>query len=141
MHVRRAVNYALNKDGIRKAYGGELRGDIATSVEPPTVLPNSTSIDPYGSAANPQGQPDKAAEEMKQSRYDLNKDGVCNDGGACDNILFLVDEASGIPEQVFQVAEGAQPPLTVEVGLYRGDTGARLPRSDTQGSSVTLAVP
>ena len=39
------------------------------------------------------------------------------------------------------LAEGAQPPFTVEVGLYRGDTGARLPRSDAQGNSVTLAVP
>ena len=42
---------------------------------------------------------------------------------------------------IVPLAEGAQPPFNVEVGLYRGDTGARLPRSDTQGSSVTLAVP
>ncbi len=39
------------------------------------------------------------------------------------------------------LAEGAQPPFSAEVGLYRSDTGVRLPRSDTQGSSVTLAVP
>ena len=35
----------------------------------------------------------------------------------------------------------AREPFSVVVGLYRGDTGARLPRSDAQGDSVTLAVP
>jgi hypothetical protein len=35
----------------------------------------------------------------------------------------------------------ARGPFTVEVGLYRGDTGARLPRSDAQGDRVTLNVP
>jgi len=39
------------------------------------------------------------------------------------------------------LAAGARGPLEVQVGLYRGDTGARLPRSDAQGDSVTLAVP
>ncbi len=29
--------------------------------------------------------------------------------------------------------------LQIEVGLYRGDTGVRLPRSDAPGDSVTLA--
>ncbi|CAG0933018.1 hypothetical protein TFLX_02853 [Thermoflexales bacterium] len=32
-------------------------------------------------------------------------------------------------------------PLAVEVGLYRAETGSRLPRSDAQGESATLAVP
>lgn len=98
VHVRRAVNYALDKEGVRKAYGGELRGQIATSVEPPTVLPESANIDPYGSAANPNGTPDKAAEEMAQSRYDTDKNGVCDDGGACDNILFLGRSEDPWPE-------------------------------------------
>jgi hypothetical protein len=32
-------------------------------------------------------------------------------------------------------------PFTVAVGLYRGDTGVRLPRSDAHGDSVTLTAP
>jgi hypothetical protein len=39
------------------------------------------------------------------------------------------------------IAAGAQQPYTVEVGLYRGDTGVRLPRSDAPGDSVTLNGP
>jgi len=97
VHVRRAVNLAFNKEGVRKAYGGEKRGDIATSVEPPTVLPQSVDINPYP-ANTGEGNNDAAMEEMKQSRYDLNKDGICNDGGACDNILFLGRNIDPWPE-------------------------------------------
>jgi hypothetical protein len=32
-------------------------------------------------------------------------------------------------------------PFIIAVGLYRGDTGVRLPRSDTHGDNVTLTVP
>ena len=39
------------------------------------------------------------------------------------------------------LAAGARGPFKVEVGLYRGDTGVRLPRSDAPGDSVTLEVP
>jgi hypothetical protein len=39
------------------------------------------------------------------------------------------------------VAANARAPLKIEIGLYRGDTGARLPRSDAQGDSVTLEAP
>jgi peptide/nickel transport system substrate-binding protein len=88
IHVRNAVNLALNKIGIRKQYGGELRGDIATSVEPPTVLPQSTDINPF-SANDGNGNEQAAMDEMKQSSYDTNGNGVCDDGGVCDNIQFL----------------------------------------------------
>ena len=39
------------------------------------------------------------------------------------------------------LAAGARGPFKVEIGLYRGDSGARLPRSDAQGDRVTLTVP
>jgi ABC-type transport system substrate-binding protein len=98
VHVRRAVNFMLDRDGIRKAYGGDKRGDLATSVEPPTVLPQSTSIDPYNVAQNPNGNLQSAQDEMKQSSYDKNQNGVCDDGGACDNIVFLGRSEAPWPE-------------------------------------------
>jgi hypothetical protein len=39
------------------------------------------------------------------------------------------------------IAPDAAGPFTIEVGMYRADTGARLPRSDAQGDSVTLNAP
>ena len=40
-----------------------------------------------------------------------------------------------------QLADGSPGPYQIEVGLYRGETGARLLRSDAQGDSVTLEAP
>ena len=42
---------------------------------------------------------------------------------------------------VIPLAIEAHAPFTVAVGLYRGETGVRLLRSDAQGDSVTLSVP
>jgi hypothetical protein len=39
------------------------------------------------------------------------------------------------------ILSGVPGPFTIEVGLYRADTGARLPRSDAQGDRVTLNAP
>ena len=39
------------------------------------------------------------------------------------------------------IASGAPGPFKIEVGLYRADTGTRLPRSDAPGDSVTLNGP
>ena len=39
------------------------------------------------------------------------------------------------------IAPDAPGPFTIEVGLYRAETGTRLPRSDAQGDSVTLNAP
>ncbi len=39
------------------------------------------------------------------------------------------------------LAVGVHGPFKVQVGLYRGDTGVRLSRSDAQGDSITLEVP
>lgn len=39
------------------------------------------------------------------------------------------------------IAPDARGPFTIVVGLYRADTGTRLPRSEAQGDSVTLNVP
>ena len=37
VHVRKAVNFVIDKSAVQRAWGGSLHGQIATSVEPPTV--------------------------------------------------------------------------------------------------------
>jgi len=120
IHVRNAVNLALDKAGIRKAYGGDKRGELATSVEPPTVLPQSQDINTF--AANTgAGDPTSAMDEMKQSRYDTNKNGICDDGGACDNILFLGRSTDPWPN-MNQVAVASLKPILPGLDLKEVDT-------------------
>jgi ABC-type transport system substrate-binding protein len=120
IHVRNAVNLALDKAGIRKAYGGDKRGELATSVEPPTVLPQSQDINTF--AANTgAGDATSAADEMKQSRYDTNHNGICDDGGACDNILFLGRSTDPWPN-MNQVAVASLKPILPNLDLKEVDT-------------------
>jgi peptide/nickel transport system substrate-binding protein len=89
VHVRRAVNWVLDRQAILQAQGGTVAGQLATHVIPPTVLNDRLGADynPYASPGN-RGDEAKAKEEIKQSRYDRDKDGRC-DAVACRNLVFL----------------------------------------------------
>jgi peptide/nickel transport system substrate-binding protein len=88
IHVRKAVNYVLDKAALQKAWGGPVTGgDIATTIEPPTVLAPTASYDPYPSPNN-QGDLQAAMDEMKQSAYDSNQDGKC-DADVCNNLVMV----------------------------------------------------
>jgi peptide/nickel transport system substrate-binding protein len=88
IHVRKAVNYVLDKAALQKAWGGPVTGgDVATTIEPPTVLDATANYDPYPSP-NDQGDVQAAMNEMKQSKYDSNHDGKC-DADVCNNIVMV----------------------------------------------------
>ncbi len=89
LHVRKAANWVMDKAGILQAWGGTTFGDIATHNIPPIVLGGKLGADynPYASPDN-KGDEAKAKEEMKQSKYDSNKDGVC-DADACKNLVMI----------------------------------------------------
>lgn len=89
IHVRKAVNYIVDKAAIQKVWGGPIHGDIASHIIPPTVLPGfPPDYNPYASSGNA-GDLDKAKAEMKQAtQYDTNGDGIC-DAAACKNVLFV----------------------------------------------------
>ncbi|MGH2816614.1 MAG: ABC transporter substrate-binding protein [Actinomycetota bacterium] len=89
IHVRKAANWIMDKQGILQAWGGTTFGDIATHNIPPIVLGDRLGADynPYGTPDN-RGDEAKAKEEMKQSKYDTNKDGVC-DAKECSNLVMI----------------------------------------------------
>jgi peptide/nickel transport system substrate-binding protein len=89
VHVRKAANWIMDKAGILQAWGGTTFGEIATHNLPPIVLGDTLTAEynPYASEGN-RGDEAKAKEEMKQSKYDSNKDGVC-DAAACSNLVMI----------------------------------------------------
>jgi peptide/nickel transport system substrate-binding protein len=89
IHVRKAVNLIMDKQGILQAWGGSTFGTIATHLIPPIVLSDKlgADYDPYATEGH-RGDEAKAKEEMKQSKYDTNKDGVC-DGANCSNLVMM----------------------------------------------------
>lgn len=86
VHVRKAVNLIMDKEGMRRAWGGPLRGEIAHHIVPDAML-NDILADyaPYGTEGDA-GDLEAAKEEMKQSKYDTDGDGLC-DAPACKGVL------------------------------------------------------
>ena len=105
VHVRRAVNFVIDREGLRKAWGGASAGAIATHIAPDAMLGNKLKgYAPYGTTA--QGDVAKAKAEMKQSKYDTDKDGIC-DATACKNIFTVTGDRA--VEKGFVPALDAEP--------------------------------
>jgi peptide/nickel transport system substrate-binding protein len=89
LHVRKAVNFVVDKAALLQALGGPVIGQIATHIMPPTLLNNvlGGDYDPYA-APGQHGDVGKAKDEMRQSRYDRDHDGTC-DAPQCANLIMV----------------------------------------------------
>lgn len=89
IHVRKAVNLVMDKEGLQRAWGGETSGEISTHIIPDTMLGGALDdYDPYPSEGFA-GDVEAAMAEMKQSKYDTNGDGKCDESDACQDILMV----------------------------------------------------
>ena len=88
IHVRKAMNWIMDKEGLRRAWGGSVKGEIAQHIVPDSMF-NDELADyaPYATEGDA-GDEEKAKEEMKQSKYDTDGDGVC-DAPECKNLLHV----------------------------------------------------
>jgi ABC-type transport system substrate-binding protein len=98
VHVRKALNWAMDKDGMRQLRGGPSVGEIAGH-NIINTLENNILVD-YDPYATPDSAGDisKAKEEMAQSAYDSDGDGVCDDP-VCQGVLAMTDSADPYPSQ------------------------------------------
>jgi peptide/nickel transport system substrate-binding protein len=139
IHVRKAVNLALDKAAVLQAWGGAVWGQIATHIMPPTVLGNqlTQSYDPYGSTGF-QGDLAKAQAEMKQSRYDSNQDGVC-DAAACKNVVMVTRNVAPFTDMEPVVSAGLAK-LGIEVKARELATSAAYQTIQTIKNKVPIAM-
>ena len=123
INVRKAVNYALNKEGMRQLRGGELLGDIAGHIFLNSFFPNNdlADYDPYATP-NGAGDVNLALEDMKASAYDSDGDGLCDDP-VCEDVLAITDEADPYPDQAALIQENlAQIGITLDVKPFERGT-------------------
>jgi peptide/nickel transport system substrate-binding protein len=99
--VRRAVNFVVNREALRKSWGGASAGAVATHIAPDAILDNK--LKGYAPFGNGRGDLNKAKAEMKLSKYDKNHDGLC-DASACRNLLTITGDR--------EVEKGFIPSLT-----------------------------
>jgi peptide/nickel transport system substrate-binding protein len=90
VHVRRAMNWVMDKAALVQAWGGPAIGDVANHIAPDTLLNDQLSdYAPYATDGN-HGSVEKAKEAMKGSKYDSSGDGTCS-ASACKNVLLIAD--------------------------------------------------
>jgi peptide/nickel transport system substrate-binding protein len=138
INVRKAVNFVIDKDALRTAWGGPTRGEIATHLIPPEVLDFAgEEYDPYPSA-NFAGDVNAAKEAMAQSEYDSDGDGVC-DSDVCKNVLFVnrtstphVDMTPTIQQNLAQ--------LGIDLKVRELDTGTAYTTIQTVNNLVPIAA-
>ena len=117
VHVRRAVNYAIDEEALAEMLSGPKDAPFGgTSVETGThIAPDGIegsllrAFDPYPF------DPSEAREEMRLSAYDRTGDGAC-DAPVCRNVRTLVSDDGFIPQQAKEIRD-ALADLGIELTL------------------------
>jgi peptide/nickel transport system substrate-binding protein len=112
IHVRKAMNLVMDKDALIRTRGGPLFGSPAGHAVPNSLLAGATvdgtpieQYDPY-ETPNAQGDVQAAQDEMRQSKYDSNGDGMCDDP-SCENVLLIADQEAPYPDQNAVIEDSA----------------------------------
>jgi peptide/nickel transport system substrate-binding protein len=93
VHVRRAVNWIVDKGAIIRLIGGPLNGTIAHHVFPNVTLGGALAdYRPFGTPSGA-GDLERAKMEMRLSSYDTDGDGLC-DAPECSQVVAVGDPAS-----------------------------------------------
>jgi peptide/nickel transport system substrate-binding protein len=88
IHVRKAANWVMDKEGLRRAWGGPPKGEVANHIVPDAMFGGDLDdYVPYPSDGDA-GDLEQAKAEMAQSKYDTNQDGIC-DAPECSNIQHI----------------------------------------------------
>lgn len=105
LHVRRAINYAIDREALLELRGGPIIGEVANHIVP-DGMENAllATYEPYRTSLA------DARAEMALSRYDQDRDGRC-DAVACEGVLI-------------QAAKGFFPEMPEMVEMVRQDLEA-----------------
>lgn len=120
VHVRRAINFIVSREDVRRADGGEATGELAYHrFAPNTIGGELTDYDEYASAS-PEEALEKALEEMKQSKYETDAEGKCTDP-VCDG-LRIVPSNPDRPETNIIVQDLRKIGINARLETYSDDT-------------------
>lgn len=139
VHVRKAVNLVMDKDGLRRAWGGPIQGDIATHIVPPDITggtPTAEEFDPFPSE-NFAGDEEAAKAEMALSAYDSDGDGMC-DAPECSGILHITRNIAPWTDMV-PVIEASLAKVGIEVQTRELDSGTAYTTIQTTARNVPFA--
>ena len=134
VHVRRAVNLALDKVEVAAAAGAP-QWAIAGSIFPPPD-PAGADYDPY--AATPDERLDLAKAEMRLSPYDADGDGWC-EAEVCKDIVFLPQWRPPDSDTLVPILQGLGR-IGIQVSLREIDCGNPCTQYETVDNLIAIAL-
>jgi peptide/nickel transport system substrate-binding protein len=125
LHVRKAVNLAIDKESVRRlaevrqpGLTGPLGGDVAGHVVVNSLSDNLLlNYNPYGGAA---GGLEQAKAEMAMSIHDRDRDGVC-DAPACAKVVAVVRNTDRFWPGLAGIVKRALAPLGIHLDVRPSD--------------------
>ncbi|HET9310723.1 MAG TPA: ABC transporter substrate-binding protein [Actinomycetota bacterium] len=138
VHVRKAINWAFDKQGFRQQRGGETTGELAGHIFVNSLQNNLLAdYDPYATP-NGSGDIEAAQEEMAQSKYDSDGDGVCDDP-VCEDILTVTDREDPYPKQSALMQQFLEP-LGITLDVKQLERGVMYTRCNDMNSQTALCA-
>jgi peptide/nickel transport system substrate-binding protein len=135
IHVRKAMNWIMDKAALIQAWGGPTIGSVANHIVPDTLFDNQLAeFAPYRTAGN-HGNVAKAMAAMKGSKYDTSNNGMC-DASACKNVLMISDTRAQDPKMDAVIQQDAKKiGITFKVHTING----AYPTIQTPSKDIPLA--
>ncbi len=136
IHVRRALNWIIDKAALRQAWGGPSLGRIANHIVPDSIFGMELAdYDPYKTPGS-HGSLAKAKAAMRGSKYDTNHDGMCG-APACRGVLLLDDSQSTYQKMLPVVEADAK-----EIGItfHAVTVAGAYPTVQTTAKNIPIAI-
>jgi peptide/nickel transport system substrate-binding protein len=138
VHVRKAINWAFDKEGFRQQRGGPTTGEIAGHIFVDSLVDGILAdYDPYPTENN-SGDLAKAQEEMALSKYDSDGDGVCDDP-VCEDILTVTDREDPYPKQSALLQQFLEP-LGITLDVKQLERGVMYTKCNDMNSQTALCA-
>ena len=97
VHVRRAMNWIIDKAALQQAFGGPVLGKIANHIVPDSIFDNQLAeYAPYRTPGD-HGSLAKAKAAMRGSKYDTKHNGTCG-APQCRNVSLITDAGYPFPK-------------------------------------------
>jgi peptide/nickel transport system substrate-binding protein len=136
VHLRRAMNWIMNKAALRQAWGGPSLGTIANHIVPDSIFDDQLAeFAPYKTPGD-QGSLAKAKAAMMGSKYDTQHNGTCG-APQCKNVLLLNDSQSTYGKMLPIVQADAQ-----EIGItfHVATVAGAFPTLQTTVKNIPIAI-
>jgi len=136
VHVRRAMNWIVDKAELRHAWGGPTAGLIAHHILPDSMFADELAgYDPYRTPGG-HGSLAKARQAMRGSKYDTAHVGTCS-AAACHGVLLLAD-ARPTFEKLLPIVEADA--RRIGITFHVESVGGAAPLLATTSRNVPFAI-